>query len=227
MRILLVEDDRELCDTVKLQLIHAGYDTDACYTGQDAFYYASEHPYDVIILDRMLPVIDGISLLKSLRNQQISTPVIITTALDGINDRIDGLDAGADDYLVKPYAVEELLARIRAVARRPARLEHSLNQSFSNISLDTDRHELTGPGGTVSLSKRESALLEYLIRNARQILPRGLILSYIWGPDSEVEEGNLDNYIYFLRRRLKSVQAAAQIKTVHGVGYRLEEGGAS
>ncbi|MBT9778787.1 response regulator [Clostridium sp. MCC353] len=227
MRILLVEDDKELCDTVKLQLIHANYETDACYTGQDAFYYAAGHPYDVIILDRMLPGIDGISLLKSLRRQQISTPVIITTALDGINDRIDGLDAGADDYLVKPYAVEELLARIRALTRRPARLEPALCKSFSNISLDADRHELTGPGGTVTLSKREAALLEYLIRNANQILPRGLILSYIWGPDSEVEEGNLDNYIYFLRRRLKSVQALVQIKTIHGVGYRLEEGGAA
>lgn len=227
MRILLVEDDKELCDTVKLLLIHAKYETDACYTGQDAFYYAVEHPYDVIILDRMLPGIDGISLLKNLRNRHISTPVIITTALDGINDRIDGLDAGADDYLVKPYAVEELLARIRAVTRRPVKIEPCSVKSFSNISLNEDKHELTGPSGTVSLSKRETALLEYLIRNSNQILPRGLILSYIWGPDSEVEEGNLDNYIYFLRRRLKSVQASVQIKTIHGVGYRLEQGESS
>lgn len=223
MRILLVEDDKELCDTVKLQLVLAGYETDTCYNGQDACYYASEHPYDVILLDRMLPHMDGLSILQYLRKKQISTPVIITTALDGVNDRIDGLDSGADDYLVKPYAIGELLARVRAVTRRPGRLETVREMTFSNIRLNPDKHELTGPGGTVSLSKRESALMDYLMRNSNQILPRGMILSYIWGPDSEVEDGNLDNYIYFLRRRLKSVQAEAQIKTVHGVGYRLEE----
>lgn len=115
MRILLVEDDKELCDAIKLQLERAGYETDCCGQGQEAFYYASEYPYDVIILDRMLPQMDGLGVLGGLRRMNITTPVIITTALDGINDRIDGLDAGADDYLVKPYAVEELLARIRAL----------------------------------------------------------------------------------------------------------------
>ena len=193
MRILLVEDDKELCDAIKLQLERAGYETDCCGQGQEAFYYASEYPYDVIILDRMLPQMDGLGVLGGLRRMNITTPVIITTALDGINDRIDGLDAGAD--------------------------------ACSNISLDPEKRELTGPLGTLQLSKRESALMEYLIRNTGQVLPRGLILSYIWGPDSDVEEGNLDNYIYFLRRRLKSIGALPQIKTVHGIGYRLEIGG--
>ena len=225
MRILLVEDDRELSGTIKLQLEQAGYETDCCGQGQEALYYASEYPYDVIILDRMLPQMDGLSVLQGLRRMDITTPVIITTALDGVNDRIDGLDAGADDYLVKPYAAGELLARIRAVTRRPGRLEQGRAKTFSNITMDTDRRELAGPSGTVSLSRREAALMEYLMRNAGQVLPRGLILSYIWGPDSEVEDGNLDNYIYFLRRRLKAVGTAAQIKTVHGIGYRLEDGG--
>ena len=225
MRILLVEDDKELCGTIKLQLEQEGYETDCCGQGQEAFYYASEYPYDVIILDRMLPQMDGLSVLQGLRRMGITTPVFITTALDGVNDRIDGLDAGADDYLVKPYASGELLARIRAVARRPGRLEQGSAKTFSNITMDTDRRELTGPCGTVSLSRREAALLEYLIRNAGQVLPRGLILSYIWGPDSEVEDGNLDNYIYFLRRRLKAIGTCVQIKTVHGIGYRLESGG--
>lgn len=225
MRILLVEDDKELCEAIKVQLEQAGYQTDCCGQGQDAFYYAAQYPYDVILLDRMLPQMDGLSVLQGLRRMDITTPVIITTALDGLNDRIDGLDAGADDYLVKPYAVEELLARIRAVTRRPGRLEQSHLRTCSNISLDPEKRELTGPSGRVQLSKRESALIEYLIRNAGQVLPRGLILSYIWGPDSEVEDGNLDNYIYFLRRRLKSVGTKAQIKTIHGIGYRLENGG--
>lgn len=130
-----------------------------------------------------------------------------------------------DDYLVKPYAPGELLARIRAVTRRPGKLEPTRAKAYSNISLDPEKRELTGPSGMVQLSKRESALMEYLIRNAGQILTRGMILSYIWGPDSEVEEGNLDNYVYFLRRRLKSVNGAVQIKTIHGTGYRLEAGG--
>ena len=222
MKLLLVEDDRALCETVKLQLEQAGYQTDVCHLGRDAFYYAAENPYDVIILDRMLPQMDGLTILQGLRRRQITTPVIITTALDGVNDRIDGLDAGADDYLVKPYAVGELLARIRAVTRRPGKLRTDAALRVLDISLNPELRELTGPAGSVRLSKRESALLDYLIRNAGQILPRERFLSYIWGADAVVEDGNLDNYIYFLRRRLKSVGAAPQIKTVHGTGYRLE-----
>ena len=119
MKILLVEDDRDLCNTVKLQLERAGYETDVCYQGQDALFYANQYPYDVIVLDRMLPQVDGLTILQGLRRKQIATPVIITTALDGVNDRIDGLDAGADDYLVKPFAFEELLARLRVLLRKP------------------------------------------------------------------------------------------------------------
>lgn len=231
MRILLVEDDKLLCETVGMQLEQAGYTVDPCFSGDDAFYYATEYPYDVMILDRMLPKLDGLSLLQAVRKKNIMTPVIITTALDGIGDRIDGLDAGADDYLVKPFAVEELLARIRAVTRRPGRTADTAALTFSNLCLDTVNHELSlscQPGNDakaepITLSGRESALLEYLMRNAGLTLPRGSIISYVWGPDSEVEEGNLDNYIYFLRRRLKALCGKVKIQTVHGVGYRLEE----
>lgn len=146
MRILIIEDDKELCEAVKLQLEQAGYETDCCGQGQEAFYYASEFPYDVIILDRMLPQMDGLSVLGGLRKMGIGIPVIITTALDGINDRIDGLDAGADDYLVKPYAPGELLARIRAVARRPGKLEQDRSKTFSNLRLDPDKRAYRPPG---------------------------------------------------------------------------------
>jgi DNA-binding response OmpR family regulator len=226
MRILLVEDDKELCDTTAMQLQLAGYETDCCYRGDDGFYYGTEYPYDVMILDRMLPITDGLSLLKSLRQKGIMTPVIITTALDGLRDRIDGLDSGADDYLVKPFAVEELLARIRAVTRRPGRIDAANELTFLNLNLDIDKHLLfvTGKESSgITLSKKEAALMEYFLRNSNQTLPRNLILSYIWGPDSEVEDGNLDNYIYFLRRRLKALGGSVKIQTVHGVGYRLEE----
>lgn len=200
MRILLVEDDKILCSTVAMQLEQAGYQVDQCYRGDDALYYATEYPYDVLILDRMLPSLDGLSLLQAIRQKSVMTPVIITTALDGVGDRIDGLDAGADDYLVKPFAVEELLARIRAVTRRPGRTADTANLTFGSLSLDAVKHELTREGAsseTVTLSGRESSLLEYLMRNAGRTLPRNAILSYVWGPDSEVEAGNLDNYIYF------------------------------
>lgn len=145
MRILFVEDDKELCDAIKLQLEQAGYVTDCCCQGQEAFYYAAEYPYDVIILDRMLPQMDGLSVLGGLRRMNITTPVIITTALDGINDRIDGLDAGADDYLVKPYAVGELLARIRALTRRPGNFKQSPAAACLNISLDPEKESLPAP----------------------------------------------------------------------------------
>lgn len=223
MRVLVVEDDQELCNIIAEQLDQNGYVTDRCYNGGDALYYCMEQAYDLIVLDRMLPELDGLSLLLAMRRKGIQTPVIMATSLDGLNDRIDGLDAGADDYIVKPFAIEELLARIRAISRRPGRVEISNRLTFSDISLNRELHELSTNSEKVSLSKKETALLEYFMKNAGQTLVRAQILAYIWGPDSEVEEGNLDNYIYFLRRRLKKIGSKACIKTIHAVGYRLEE----
>lgn len=223
MRILIVEDNLDLCKNICLSLNQAGYQTDQCHTGSEGLYYALNQIYDVIILDRMLPEMDGMTLLSALRRKGIQVPVILATALDGLHDRIDGLDAGADDYIVKPYAVEELMARIRAVTRRPGKLKISQTLTFAGICYDPDQHEMSYQASTVTLSKKESALFEYFMRNTNQTLPRQRILSYVWGNDSEVEDGNLDNYIYFLRRRLKSLGAPAKLTTIHGVGYRLEE----
>ena len=166
---------------------------------------------------------DGMSLLSALRRKGIFTPVILATALDGLHDRIDGLDAGADDYIVKPFDVEELMGRIRAVTRRPGVLKISPDLTFAGITFHPEQHLASYQDTSVTLSKKEAALFEYFMRNANQTLPRLLILSYIWGADTEVEEGNLDNYIYFLRRRLKALGAPVKLTTVHGVGYRLEE----
>jgi len=223
MRILVIEDDKELSDIMIHQLKQNGYHADQCLNGGDALFYCTEQIYDLIILDRMLPELDGLSLLTIIRRRGIHTPVIMATALNGLGDRIDGLDAGADDYIVKPFAIEELLARIRAIARRPGHLEVSPALVFANLSLNINTHELKSDRQTISLSKKEAALMEYLIKHAGQTLTRPQILAYIWGPDSEVEEGNLDNYIYFLRRQLKTIGSNAMIKTVHSVGYRLEE----
>lgn len=227
MRILIIEDNKDLCDGICFQLQHEGYTTDSCYTGEYALYYALQQSYDIIILDRMLPVMDGLSILKAIRGKNINVPVIMVTAMDRLHDRIDGLDSGADDYLVKPFAMEELLARIRALARRPSKIEQAELITYSNFELDVKKQLLRTAGKSSNLSKRETDLLEYFMRNPNQVLQREMILSHVWGPDNFVEEGNLDNYIHFLRRRLKSIVCAAQIKTIHRVGYCLEvyEGG--
>lgn len=222
MRILLVEDDKALCETLKISLTKAGYDTDTCQSGADGLLFACSQVYDCLIIDRMLPEMDGLSLLQALRRRGLHTPVIFSTALDGLTDRIDGLDAGADDYLVKPYAVEELLARIRAITRRPGRLEAENRLEFADVVLALEQHEVTFGQTTLSLSKKETALLEFFMRNPGRTLNREAILSYVWGSSSEVEDGNLDNYIYFLRRRFRTLNAPVKLTTVHGVGYRLE-----
>ncbi len=222
MRILLIEDDRDLCLAMALSLEKEGYRTDQCHSGPDALLYLEEQVYDCLVLDRMLPGIDGLTVLELIRRKKIHTPVILATALGSLNDRILGLDTGADDYLVKPFAIEELTARIRAVTRRPARLQESPILCFCDLSLDPRTHSLSYQGRTLTLSKRESALLSCFLKHPDQTLPRPMLLSYVWGNDGEVEDGNLDNYIYFLRRRLKALEAPVKLSTLHGVGYRME-----
>ena len=222
MKILVIEDDRDLCRLICRSLVQSGHEADSCHTGTDGLFYARQQTYDVIILDRMLPELDGLSVLEALRRQGLHTPVILATALDGLHDRIDGLDAGADDYLVKPFAVEELMARIRAVTRRPGNLQITPEIKAFGLCLEPDSRRLAWGETQVSLSKKESALLGYFMKNPGRTLPRAMILSYVWGSDWEGEEGNLDNYVYFVRRRLKVLKAPVRLATVHGVGYRLE-----
>ena len=222
MKVLMIEDDQELCQLVCLALQEAGYETDTCHTGSDGLFYAKSQVYDAIILDRMLPEIDGLTVLEALRRHKVLTPVILATALNSLSDRIHGLDAGADDYLVKPFAIEELLARIRAVTRRPGNLQTASDLTFSGLQLNPLNHQLSYSQTVVTLSKKEAALLSYFMKNPNQTLPRSMVLSYVWGSTSDVEEGNLDNYVYFLRRRLKALMAPVKLTTVHGVGYRLE-----
>lgn len=223
MRILLIEDDKALCETLKISLNRAGYELDICHSGTDGLLYASSNAYDCLIIDRMMPELDGLALLQSLRKKDIHTPAIFSTALDGLHDRISGLDAGADDYLIKPYATEELLARIRAVTRRPGRISDDRILNFEGMILTPSQHQVCYRASSLSLSKKETALLELFMRNPRRTLNRETILSYIWGAVNEVEDGNLDNYIYFLRRRFRALKAPVKISTIHGVGYRLEQ----
>ena len=178
--------------------------------------------YDLILLDRMLPEIDGLSILRSIRQSRIDTPVILTTALGTVDDRIDGLDCGADDYLVKPYDINELLARIRALSRRPKVFTGHQCLFYQDIRFDPDARILSAQEREEKLTKREALLMEFFLRNPEKTLKREQLFSRAWGPDGAVEEGNLDTYIYFLRKHLRTLKSPASITTVHGVGYRLE-----
>lgn len=222
MQILVVEDDLELCNIINLRLKREGYNVESCHNGPDALACLLQYSYDLVILDRMLPELDGVSIMKKLRNTGNYVPVIMVTALDGVTDRIDGLDSGADDYLVKPFAVSELTARIRALLRRPRTMEIMNTVSFSDLILNPFELTLTCKDKLIKISKKESMLLEYLIINQTQTLTREQILHRVWG-ESDIEEGSLDTYVYFLRRHLKSLQSKVAVKTVHGLGYHLGE----
>ena len=226
MRLLLVEDDQNLSDAIAEQLQKEGYITDCCYDGETALHYAlnPEYGYDIVLLDRMLPIIDGLTVLKAMRQKQIFTPVLILTGLGELEDKIEGLDCGADDYLVKPFAFEELMARIRCVTRRSPILTPSdpSKVCLEDLTLFIEEKRLMGPAGQCTLSQREAVLTEVLLRAGLNTpMPRTTLLLKVWGPDNDIEDGNLDNYIHFLRRRFRQLESTLQIKTLRGTGYCL------
>lgn len=223
MRLLLAEDDESLNTSLAYQLEAAGFTVDSCQNGDDACFYGEQNIYDVILLDRMMPCMDGMDVLTSLRKKEITAPVILITALGTLQDKVDGLNLGADDYLVKPFEFEELLARIRCVTRRSPVLANHDTLNALDITFEVKEGRLSGPSGSCTLSNREAALFETMIRQKSQTISRSTLLLKVWGPDSDIEDGNLDNYIHFLRRRLKNIGSRMQIKTIRGVGYCLTE----
>lgn len=222
MHILLIEDDINLCETLKYQLEHEGFSVDLCHDGRDGLDMMLQNAHDLIILDRMLPTMNGLMALQKTRDNHIETPVILLTALGELYDRIEGLDCGADDYMVKPFEFEELMARIRSISRRARNIVAQETLTLGDITYDPRLRRLSTEHSHLVLSKREGRLMEVFLRNADTVLPRMVILSRVWGPDAEVEEGNLDNYIHFLRKRLRYVQSRLIITTVRGIGYKLE-----
>ena len=222
MQILMIEDDRALCAATKISLERAGHIVEFCHNGSDGLNAALSCGHDLLLVDRMLPGLDGLSLIAALRRRGIKTAALIITALSDIHDRVDGLDAGADDYLVKPFVMEELLARIRALGRRPNDLTMDHTLAWHDMVLNPESKTLRGPCGECSLSAHECALLEALLRAAGQILPRPTLIARVWGGAAQVEEGNLDSYIHFIRRRIRTVGSSATIKTAYGVGYRMK-----
>lgn len=222
MKILLIEDDKNLCDTLQFQLKKEQHEVDICHDGRDGLDLFLQDAYDLVLLDRMLPTMNGLLVLKKARSAGVLTPVILVTALGELYDRIEGLDGGADDYIVKPFAFEELMARIRSLGRRTGRWEENESLCCGDISYDPVLRQLNGPNDSILLSGREGRLLEVFLRDAGTTLRRLVILSRVWGADAEVEEGNLDTYVHFLRKRLAHVGSRLALSTVRGVGYVLE-----
>ena len=222
MKILLIEDDRNLCDTLRFSLEQECHEVDVCHDGSDGLDLFLQDAHDLVLLDRMLPTMNGLLVLKKARERGIVTPVIFLTALGELYDRIEGLDQGADDYLVKPFAYEELSARIRSLGRRTGHLAEHEVLTYGDIRYDTGLRQLSGPDNTILLSGREGRLLEVFLHDAAKPLRRMVLLARVWGVDAEVEDGNLDTYVHFLRKRLAQVGSLLSIRTVRGVGYLLE-----
>ncbi len=220
MRILVVEDEAKMAALIRRVLTAERHVVDVAPDGVSAAALARGGPYDVIVLDRMLPDIDGLTLLRLLRTKGVATPVLMLTALGTIDDRVDGLDAGADDYLPKPFAFAELIARIRALGRRATAAPEKRMQA-GDLSLDELRHVAQVGERTVDLSAREFALLGYLIRHAGQVLTRQQILDAVWGAEPDVYSNVVDLYIHYLRRKLGELGRAERLRTVRGVGYTL------
>lgn len=220
MRLLVVEDERDLAQTLRRALEEEEFAVDLAEDGEEGLFKIRETPYDAVILDLMLPRLDGWSVLEAARAGGIRTPVLVLTARDMIEDRVRGLNLGADDYLPKPFAFAELIARIRALGRRPAgAIEGRL--TAGDLGLDELRHVAQVGDRTVDLSAREFALLGYLIRHAGQVVTRQQILDAVWGAEPDVYSNVVDLYVHYLRRKLGELGRADRLRTVRGVGYML------
>ena len=224
MRILVIEDEKRISDFVCAGLTERGFDVEASDNGNTGFELACRGGHDAIVLDLMLPGRDGLSVLRGLRAQGVATPVILLTARNELGDRIEGLNLGADDYLAKPFFVEELAARIQALLRRLSG-ERQNTVQVGPFTLDRISREVTGHGQTIELTSREFALVEYLMRSAGRVLTRTQILEHVWGYDFDPTTNVVDACIQRIRRKIESIDAGAQtvspIESVRGVGYRF------
>jgi len=221
MYVLLVEDERRLSQLVRRVLVEEGHTVDAAFDGVDGLAMGLEGTHDVIVLDIMLPEKDGIEVCKSLRRKKVDTPVLLLTALDGVDDRVRGLDAGADDYLPKPFAFQELLARLRALSRRRVQTSDSLEMKVDDLSLDVRRRRAERDGKPIDLSPKEFSLLEFLMRNQGRVVTRTQILDHLWGYDFATDSNLVDVYVAYLRRKVDKGHDHKLIRTVRGVGYAL------
>lgn len=222
MRILVVEDEHKIARALKKALEQESYAIDIAYDGDEGCAMATTEPYDLAIIDRMLPgTYDGIAIVEAMRVAKIHTPVLLLTALGAVQDKTKGLDSGADDYLVKPFALEELLARVRALLRRPAKTESTI-LTAGDLSLDTVTYEVKRGDAFIQLTSKEFALLEYLMRNQGRPISKEVIISHVWDYDADILPNTVEVYIRYLRAKIDQPFDTSLIHTVRGFGYKLQ-----
>lgn len=221
MRLLIAEDDRDISKALVMILEKNNYSVDSVFNGKEAYEYAASDSYDGIILDIMMPELDGIEVLTKLRNEKISTPILLLTAKADVDDRVAGLDAGADDYLAKPFAISELLARLRAMLRRKGEFQPDILE-FKSVTLNKATYELGYNDKYVRLVGREFQMIEMLMKMPGQVIPTDQFMEKIWGWDSEVEVSIVWVYISNLRKKFTIIQAPIEIRAIRGVGYCME-----
>ena len=221
MRLLYAEDEKSLAKAVSTILLKNNYSVDIVYDGESALEYLATENYDGVILDVMMPKRDGIQVLREMRENGDRTPVLLLTARSEIDDRVLGLDSGANDYLTKPFDMKELLARIRAMTR-VASVQTDKTLTRGQVTLDCSSYDLSGPGGSCKLAGKEFQMMEMLMRNPRQLISTEFFMDRIWGYDSEAELNNVWVYISMLRKKLKAIDADIEIKAQRGLGYYLE-----
>ena len=222
MKLLLVEDEKHLSEALQQILIKNKYSVDAVYSGDEGLDYALSDVYDVIILDIMLPKLNGIEILKMIRKRKISTPVILLTAKGSVEDRILGLDSGADDYLPKPFSPDELLARLRALTRRNGDFINENILEFSDIKLNLSTYDMEVNDNSITLTQKEFEILKYFMQRPKLVVSKDDLITKLWGFDSDIEHNNIEVYISFLRKKLAYVESNVKITTIRRVGYRLE-----
>ena len=222
MRILLVEDEKQLSEALQQILIKNKYTVDAVYNGDEGLEYALTGVYDVIILNIMLPKLNGIEILKMIRKRKISTPVILLTAKSSVEDKILGLDSGADDYLPKPFSIDELLARLRALTRRSGDFINENVLEFSDIRLNLSTYEMEVNDNSITLTQKEFDILKYFMQRPKLVVSKDDLITKLWGFDSDIDYNNIEVYISFLRKKLAYVESNVKITTIRRVGYRLE-----
>jgi len=221
MRILVVEDEKKIADFIKRGLKEEGYAVDSAYDGEQGLFLSKTNEYDLILLDLMLPKLDGQSLFKEIRKEKISSPVIMLTAKDAVKDKVAGLDMGADDYVTKPFAFEELLARIRAVLRKKEGRD-SKTIKVEDLVMDLPAHKVTRAGKDIPLTSKEYALLEYMMRNAGNVVTRTMISEHVWDINFDTFTNVIDVYINYLRNKVDTGHKKKLIHTVRGRGYVLK-----
>lgn len=224
MRILIAEDEAGIAKALKVILEKNKFSADVVYNGTDAMDYITNSSYDAVVLDIMMPGMNGLEVLTRARAMGIKTPVMLLTAKGEVDDRVAGLECGADDYLPKPFATSEFVARVRALTRRSDNYAHSV-LALGNTQLDCSRYTLSCGGETVTLSNKEYQLMELFMRNPRRVFSSEHVMELIWGYDAEAEIDVIWTYISFLRKKLRQISANIEIKTIRGAGYALEEQG--